>query len=309
MLAVAALGADAQQQARVFLFKNDGRQVSTKDSADYIRVIEVSTSQEGLYDLREYYADGKKKAVGMVSSFTPVMVYEGPFMQYNPKGIRVSWQNYEKGKVRGAAYRYFDNGALESQTEYASDGVTAPKLIYLADAPGHAMVEEGNGHAIIKEAFGPVDSLTEEGDYKGGYKQGLWKGKYTSSQANFTEHYENDRLLSGESVLAGKKYPYKTKLELPVFAGGPGAWAAYLGEEMKYPKEARALRLEGTVHTSFTIEKDGSISEIAIVSGVHPLLDAEARRILEKAPKWHAGKQRGLPIRLKYNQAFKFRMP
>ena len=46
--------------------------------------------------------------------------------------------------------------------------------------------------------------------------------------------------------------------------------------------------------------KDGSISDLQIVRGVNPLLDAEALRVLGLMPDWKPGKQRGQNVNVKY---------
>ncbi|MFA6863727.1 MAG: energy transducer TonB, partial [Dysgonamonadaceae bacterium] len=45
-----------------------------------------------------------------------------------------------------------------------------------------------------------------------------------------------------------------------------------------------------------------------IVEGVHPLLDAEAVRMISTMPKWKAGKQRGVKVRVKYTLPVVFRL-
>jgi protein TonB len=38
--------------------------------------------------------------------------------------------------------------------------------------------------------------------------------------------------------------------------------------------------------------KDGSISNVSILQGVDPALDAEVKRVISSMPKWKSGKQR-----------------
>jgi protein TonB len=51
---------------------------------------------------------------------------------------------------------------------------------------------------------------------------------------------------------------------------------------------------------AFIVEKDGSLSDVRIANSVHPLLDAEAIRVVSSMPKWNPGLENGNPVRVKY---------
>ena len=93
---------------------------------------------------------------------------------------------------------------------------------------------------------------------------------------------------------------------LPVFPGGDEARQKFLMDNTLYPKEAEEKGIEGRVIVSFVVEIDGSISNVKVIHGVHPLLDEEAIRITKQMPNWEPGKQRGEPIRCRFNMPFKF---
>lgn len=79
--------------------------------------------------------------------------------------------------------------------------------------------------------------------------------------------------------------------------GGMTAFYKYVGEKIKYPAQARRMGIEGRVFVEFVISKDGSISEVKAVKGIGGGCDEEAVRILQGAPKWKPGKQRGKPVK------------
>ena len=57
----------------------------------------------------------------------------------------------------------------------------------------------------------------------------------------------------------------------------------------------------------FTIEKDGSMSNVKIVSSSgDTLLDAEALRVVKSSPPWEPAIQRGKPVRVKYTFPVRF---
>ena len=84
----------------------------------------------------------------------------------------------------------------------------------------------------------------------------------------------------------------------PSFPGGQSALIDFLNENIKYPEQARKDSIEGRVVVSFTVETDGSISNPKIERSIHPLLDAEALRLVRLMPKWEPGAQSryNLPI-------------
>lgn len=95
---------------------------------------------------------------------------------------------------------------------------------------------------------------------------------------------------------------------MPEFPGGQEAMFKFLAKNIIYPKEAKEKGIEGKVYVNFTIEADGSIGDIKVIRGVHPLLDNEAVRVVKSFPKWKPGTQRGKPVRVSYNLPITFRM-
>lgn len=52
---------------------------------------------------------------------------------------------------------------------------------------------------------------------------------------------------------------------------------------------------------SFIIEKDGSVNDVVISRGQHPLMDAEVLRVIASMPRWTPATNNGLPARFKMN--------
>lgn len=94
--------------------------------------------------------------------------------------------------------------------------------------------------------------------------------------------------------------------ESPEFPGGVRECMKFIGQNINYPAEAQAKKIEGRVMTQMIIEKDGSISNVKIVRSVHPLLDQEALRVVESMPKWTPGKVKGQAVRVRYTLPIKF---
>ncbi len=79
--------------------------------------------------------------------------------------------------------------------------------------------------------------------------------------------------------------------------GGMAAFYQYVGSQIKYPAQARRMRVEGKVFVEFVIGKDGKITDVVAVKGIGAGCDEEAVRIIQNSPPWKPGKQRGKPVR------------
>ena len=80
----------------------------------------------------------------------------------------------------------------------------------------------------------------------------------------------------------------------------------YIVRNIKYPKDALEMKIQGKVYVQFIIEKDGSVSEIKILRPVYPSLDYEACRIIQEMPRWRPGIQKGKPVRVSYTIPINF---
>jgi len=79
--------------------------------------------------------------------------------------------------------------------------------------------------------------------------------------------------------------------------GGISEFYKFVGENIKYPAQARRLQVEGRVYVEFIVGKDGRISDAVAIKGIGAGCDEEAIRIIMSAPAWNPGKQRGKPVR------------
>jgi len=94
----------------------------------------------------------------------------------------------------------------------------------------------------------------------------------------------------------------------PEFPGGRQALQDFIKNNQQYPADALKEGIKGRVLVQFVVEKDGSITNIEVVKHVHPLLDAEAVRIVSTMPRWKPGKQFGFPRRVLYTIPVNFRL-
>ena len=125
------------------------------------------------------------------------------------------------------------------------------------------------------------------------------------SSISFAQEVESEEVLTIEEEEIENDV-FVLVEQMPEFPGGQEAMFKFLSATIIYPKEARDNGIEGKVFVNFTIEKDGSINEVKVIRGVHPLLDEEAVRVVESFPKWKPGKQKGKTVRVSYNLPLNF---
>lgn len=122
------------------------------------------------------------------------------------------------------------------------------------------------------------------------------------------------------------------------YPGGQAALMQYVAQNIRYPKIATENGVQGRVLVQFVVEKDGSLSNFAVVkksgdiitknaqSGItvnaqgsateenkvpqkaFDALNAEAVRVLRGMPNWTPAKQRGQTVRMKYTLPVTFRL-
>ncbi|MDD5912231.1 MAG: TonB family protein [Bacteroidales bacterium] len=77
---------------------------------------------------------------------------------------------------------------------------------------------------------------------------------------------------------------------------------------LKYPEEAVRDGIQGRVMVDFIIGKDGSVSDVRVLKGVSPELDAEAVKVVAASPKWKPGRLNGNKVRTSMTIPVEFRL-
>lgn len=103
----------------------------------------------------------------------------------------------------------------------------------------------------------------------------------------------------------GKEFPCIPET-FPQFPGGHIALVEYLSKSIKFPKEKEKENVRARVVASFTVEKDGSITDAKIVKSQGEAFDNEALRVINGMPKWIPGTQNGKAVCVKYTLPITF---
>jgi len=94
--------------------------------------------------------------------------------------------------------------------------------------------------------------------------------------------------------------PFVVVEEMPSFPGGDAELLKYIGENTNYPEVAKENNIQGRVIVRFCVTAKGGVSQVSILKGVDPELDAEAIRVVNSLPLFRPGKQGGKPVPVWY---------
>ena len=131
-------------------------------------------------------------------------------------------------------------------------------------------------------------------------------GKPATDEVVFNEKTGSVEITSAST----EDMPFLIAEKMPLFQGGNlNAFRTWVQEHLQYPAEAVKRNIQGRVVVTFTIEKDGSVSNIQILQSPDKLLADEARRVIASSPAgaWTPGEQRGEKVSVKYTLPVDFR--
>ncbi len=176
----------------------------------------------------------------------------------------------------------------------------APESVYVAaeqlppsipDEPGSAPVQK---IAISFDGFKIVDNTTKITD--------VWDPTVFEEGGVYIPQVTRSEKPVDDAVFLVAEF-------MPAFEGGDeGMFRAWVMKQIKYPAVAADNGIQGKVVVSFVIEKDGSLTNIEILQSPDRSLSEETIRVLGLSPKWTPGKQRTMPVRVKFNIPVEFRL-
>lgn len=95
----------------------------------------------------------------------------------------------------------------------------------------------------------------------------------------------------------------------PEFPGGMEALARHLGANIRYPEQAVADKVEGTVYVAFTVKANGAVADASVKRGVRADIDAEALRVVSGMPNWKPALDNGKTVDAKMTLPIAFKIP
>lgn len=276
---ITTLGTQAQRS----VFFNLGKEVVEESSeAFYIR--QIASMEDSLYLVADSYFYGRRAFVGFTHD--PKKAYkefdyckEGQYFTYNDSNRVEKLETFIQGKQQGDQFRYNVDGSVKSWT-------------YCQDDQPYFYVSFYESGAI-------EDSLSY--DYSGEKVRMQRYCYHLNGQPERIELLEDDELI--ESICfndKGQEIPYVPYQEMPEFPGGESGLQNFLSRTLRYPLQAEKRGVQGRVYVKFIVDDQGRVSNAEVLRSVHPDLDEEALRVVNKMPVWKPGKRKGVPVRVSY---------
>lgn len=104
-----------------------------------------------------------------------------------------------------------------------------------------------------------------------------------------------------EETVEEEAIPFQLVEEKPSFNGGDAnEFSKWVNSRLVYPEIAKENGVQGRVTLQFTVNADGTVSNVKVLRGVDPSLDKEAVRVVSSSPKWKPGKQRDRAVKVTY---------
>ncbi len=172
-----------------------------------------------------------------------------------------------------------------------------PKPIFIVDDK-----EVDNINLIKRETIGAVEVVKGEEAVKRFGEKGKNGAVVITTKPVTTQPADS----SNPNLDEEKVYSFVSMETPPSYPGGIEKFYKFLGENIKYPAEAFQNNIQGNVFVSFTVEKDGSLTDIKIDRPLGHGTDEEAVRVLKLSRRWNPGVQKGKVVRVKYNIPIKF---
>lgn len=105
--------------------------------------------------------------------------------------------------------------------------------------------------------------------------------------------------LIEEDIIVDETAPvYSIVEKMPEYIGGEQVLMRFLADNLIYPEEAKKNKVNGKVFVEFTVDRDGSISDIKIIRGIGSGCDEEVMRVIAlTSGMWKPGQQGGIKVR------------
>ncbi len=104
-----------------------------------------------------------------------------------------------------------------------------------------------------------------------------------------------------EETVEEEAIPFQLVEEKPKFNGGDAnEFSKWVNSKLVYPEIAKENGVQGRVTLQFTVNADGTVTNVKVLRGVDSSLDKEAVRVVSSSPKWTPGKQRDRAVKVTY---------
>jgi len=221
---------------------------------------------------------------------------------YKPDSIGFNMHQYRMNdslKMIGHFKSIAPNEVRDGQfVEYMENGDVLEETVYL-----------NGSKSGINSRYYPGKKPWFFGEFASGLRIGNHEWFREDGSKYRLEKYVDGKLNEGFCYSkSGADTTYFPEEEMAEFPGKQEALYKFIAKNVKYPKECIENEIEGRVFVKFVINQQGKITESQIIRSVHPLLDAEALRVVDSMPLWKPAMMEGKPVKIEFNLPISFKL-
>ncbi|WP_293939768.1 energy transducer TonB [Sphingobacterium sp. UBA5996] len=266
----------------------------------------------GAYELRNLSDKATNVGLGIVVSFA-VLLIAGSY----------AYNTYFKQTVPTVIYKVQDMGPdmleeiqkkVEEKEEVPEEPVMmqekAPQqvaqdvskfdLVRMPDikvAKANQVTEELVSQDELKNPNTMTSRITLKASPSGTY---IARGEFGSSKRDGDITGSGIGSVSGGGTDGDANNTFTSVEIMPIPVGGLPAFMKWIAENYNFPQQALDQGVSGVIEVSFVVEKDGSLTDIAVKRDMKFGTGEAAINLLKKAKKWKPGVQNGLKVRVAY---------
>jgi len=111
------------------------------------------------------------------------------------------------------------------------------------------------------------------------------------------EETETLETKAPDTAEKGDAIPFQEVEVKPTFNGGnANEFTKWVNSHLTYPEAAKQAGIQGRVTIKFTVDTDGSVTDVLLLRGVDKELDEAALRVVSNSPRWEPGMHNGKPV-------------
>jgi antitoxin component YwqK of YwqJK toxin-antitoxin module len=271
-------------------------QVATKEHYKYKRVTQYYKNYSDIFLVSDYLQSGTiaMKAISLNKNHLEL---NGPRIDFYENGKWKRESIYVNNKLKGKQIEWYEDGEKKSEImlewDYKKNDYNV-EILQFWDKECQQTLVDGTGFGEFT-----TEEISEKGEVKNGKKQGVWTGINNKENYTYAETFIDGKFISGISEDSKhNKYSYIELIEKPIYKKGDNDFYTYVGKNYNIPAEQG---LKGKVFTTFEVDKDGSLINIKVLRDIGYGTGKEAIRVLSNSEKWTPGRNRGIPVKSRYN--------
>lgn len=95
----------------------------------------------------------------------------------------------------------------------------------------------------------------------------------------------------------------------PSFPGGQESLDKFLEHNLRKPETVKDNNIRGRVVCQFTVDENGSVTDIKIIRSSYPAMNDEILRVLQYMPRWEPAQEDGKPVTAEYTATMNYYLP